>query len=112
VDEYTVSVSRNFALLRPRLTTPPDIQIEALTLSGNPAAELLRLAGETKADLIAAGSHGYGFITRLVVGSVTSKLLRGAACAVLVVPPDAAPHTLGFELRKRDDASVGWPAYA
>lgn len=104
LDEYQRSVDRNFALLRRRLTIPAGTTIEERVLAGNPAVELLAHAAETRADLIAAGSHNYGFLARIVIGSVTSKLVRGAACAVLVVPPDAASNTLGSDLRA-DDAS-------
>jgi nucleotide-binding universal stress UspA family protein len=34
--------------------------------------------------MIVAGSHGLNAIARLLVGSVASKLVRGAQCAVLV----------------------------
>lgn len=112
VDEYLRTVTSNFALLRDRITIPPDVRVEELTLTGSPAPELMKLADATKADLVAAGSHGYGFLARLVIGSVTSKLLRGASCAVLVVPPDAAPETLGSDVQERDATRTDRPAYA
>ena len=37
-------------------------------------------------DLIVMSSHGHGFIQRFVLGSVVERVLRHAACAVLVVP--------------------------
>jgi nucleotide-binding universal stress UspA family protein len=37
-------------------------------------------------DLLVLGSRGYGPIRRVLVGSVSSELVRGAACPVLVVP--------------------------
>jgi nucleotide-binding universal stress UspA family protein len=56
-------------------------------LDGKVAEELLQLAGEIEADLIAAGSHGLGFFGRTVLGSVSTRLLRGAECSVLIAPP-------------------------
>jgi nucleotide-binding universal stress UspA family protein len=70
-----------------RLTIPPNIEVGEVTLDGDPARKLLAYAAESGADLVAAGSHGHGFVARLVIGSVTTKLLRGGECAVLVVPP-------------------------
>ena len=70
-----------------RLTIPAGIAVGEVTLDGDPARELLRYAEETGADFVAAGSHGHRFVERLVLGSVTTKLLRGAQCGVLVVPP-------------------------
>ena len=65
-----------------------DRGIEAKTLlrEGDPAAELLRLAKEIDADLIVCGSHGRGVIGRLMLGSVSSKLVHRSRVPVLVVP--------------------------
>lgn len=112
VDEYQRTVDRNFLQLRSRLTIPEGIVIQERVLAGNPAVELLGYAADTHADLIAAGSHGYGFLARIVIGSVTTRLLRGSACAVLVVPPDAAPDTLGADVRAIDESRVDQGAYA
>lgn len=73
-----------------RLTVPVGIAVSEVTLDGDPARALLAHAAETDADLVAAGSHGHGFIARLVLGGVATKLLRGAQCAVLIVPPVAS----------------------
>jgi nucleotide-binding universal stress UspA family protein len=56
-------------------------------LTGDPATELLGLADRVGADLIATGSHGSGFLSRMVIGSVSTRLVRGAQCPVLVTPP-------------------------
>lgn len=57
------------------------------SLEGKIAEEVLRFADDLDADLIAAGSHGMGFLTRTIVGSVSTRLLRGALRPVLIVPP-------------------------
>jgi nucleotide-binding universal stress UspA family protein len=43
------------------------------------------------ADLIVLGTHGRSGIDRVLLGSVTEKVLRKATCAVMTVPP--ADHT-------------------
>jgi nucleotide-binding universal stress UspA family protein len=58
---------------------------------GDPAKELLRLAREMHVDLIVTGSHGHNFLSRLLVGSVSTKLLRQAGCSILVAPPMDVP---------------------
>lgn len=63
-------------------------------VEGDPARSLLDLAEELDVELIATGSHGHGFWSRLVLGSVSSRVLRGARCAVLVVPPPELPAEL------------------
>lgn len=60
--------------------------------SGDPAHEILELGREV--DLLVLGSRKHGAILRLLLGSVSSKVVRRASCAVLVVPDsDAVPGT-------------------
>jgi nucleotide-binding universal stress UspA family protein len=54
---------------------------------GDPGRTLLERAEEVGADLVAAGSHGHGFFGRMLMGSVSTRLVRGAHCSVLVAPP-------------------------
>lgn len=37
------------------------------------------------ADLIVVGSHGYGFVRRMLIGSVSDAVVKYAPCSVLVV---------------------------
>lgn len=57
--------------------------------AGPPDKVLLRLARRRRADLIAMGREGRGAVGRLMLGSVTQKVLTTARCDVLVVPPPA-----------------------
>jgi nucleotide-binding universal stress UspA family protein len=59
---------------------------------GDPAEEILRLADEAHADLIVIGTHGRSGIERLLLGSVSERVVRHANCPVLVMRPklDAA----------------------
>ena len=54
---------------------------------GRPADEIAGLAEELGASLIAMGSRELGTIKRLVVGSVSSNVLRSISAPVLIVPP-------------------------
>ncbi|HEY5618618.1 MAG TPA: universal stress protein [Vicinamibacterales bacterium] len=61
---------------------------------GNAAREILAKANATPSDLIVMGTHGRSGFERLVLGSVTEKVLRKATCPVLSVPrsvPDVIP---------------------
>lgn len=62
--------------------------------TGDPAQSVLELVRDTGAGLLAAGSHGHGFFTRMLLGSTSTRLLRGAACAVLIAPPRATSSEL------------------
>lgn len=53
----------------------------------SPAEGILRTAGETDADLVVMGTHGYGAIRRALVGGVTSAVARRSPGPVLLVPP-------------------------
>lgn len=51
---------------------------------GKPADEILALADEVGAHLIVMGSHGRTGLQRMVMGSVSEKVVREAGCPVLV----------------------------
>jgi nucleotide-binding universal stress UspA family protein len=53
---------------------------------GLPAAQILQVVEELKADLIVMGTHGRSGLKRLMLGSVADKVIRSATCPVLVVP--------------------------
>jgi nucleotide-binding universal stress UspA family protein len=54
---------------------------------GQPAEEILRYAGEEKVDLIMMATHGHTGLSRLVFGSVASRVLASGVCPVLLVRP-------------------------
>jgi nucleotide-binding universal stress UspA family protein len=54
-----------------------------------PANLLLEEAGSGQYDLVAMTTHGQGGLRRLLLGSVTDKVVRGATCPVLVLRPGA-----------------------
>jgi nucleotide-binding universal stress UspA family protein len=60
-------------------------------LVGQPAAELA--AASSGADLLVLGSRGFGPVRRLLLGSTSSRLIRDAACPVVVLPRAASPAT-------------------
>jgi nucleotide-binding universal stress UspA family protein len=76
--------------IKPQLQPESKTILQSIMLQGDTAAELLRFAANVHADLIATGSHGHGFATRLLIGSVATRILRAATCAVLTVPHAAA----------------------
>jgi nucleotide-binding universal stress UspA family protein len=70
------------------------LRIDAAVREGNEVREILSEADQRKADLLTVGTHGRSGFDRLLLGSVTEKLLRKASCPVLTVPrhhPDAVP---------------------
>jgi nucleotide-binding universal stress UspA family protein len=61
---------------------------EALVEEGSVAGQIATLARALDVDLVVMGTHGYGGLEKLVLGSATEKTLHKAECAVLTVPPD------------------------
>jgi nucleotide-binding universal stress UspA family protein len=57
---------------------------EALKI-GKPADEILTVAKQDKADLIVTGAKGLGAIRRVLLGSVSTRVVQHAHCGVLVV---------------------------
>jgi nucleotide-binding universal stress UspA family protein len=79
--------------LEHRLAPPPGVRVEHLMLHGDPAHELVAFAAQHRVDMIAAGTHGKSALERLVLGSVSTSLIRTAPCWVLVAPPSTLPLT-------------------
>src|SRR5208337_1992337 len=52
------------------------ISVRRLIRTGDPAREIVSLAHDEKADLILMPTHGYGPVRRLLLGSVTAKVLH------------------------------------
>ena len=74
---------------------PPDpkIQVDHLLVEGPAASEILRVAEETRCDVIVMGTHGRTGLGRLLMGSVAEQLVRRAPCPVVTVKTPL-PETL------------------
>ena len=62
-----------------------DMQCEYIVSKGDPADEISRLAAEQKADAVITATHGRSGVKRLLIGSVTEKLLKTLTCSMLVL---------------------------
>jgi len=60
------------------------IKVETLTLKGVPHEVIVNTAAQKKAGLIVVGSHGRTGITKILMGSVTERVIGHAESAVLV----------------------------
>lgn len=65
------------------------IRTDAVVDLGNTASKVLEHAHARQTNLIVMGTHGVGGFERLMLGSVTEKVLRKATCPVITVPPAA-----------------------
>ena len=64
-------------------------RVEAFSESGAPVPRILDRVVDWSADLLVVGTHGFSGFERLLLGSVTERLIQKAPCAVLTVPPSA-----------------------
>lgn len=61
------------------------LEAESIVLKGDPVEKIVNFAEEQNVDMIIVGSHGMGEFERLVIGSVSEKVVRHAKVQVLVV---------------------------
>jgi nucleotide-binding universal stress UspA family protein len=82
-ERRTTDLFRRFtASLRP----DRGITIATAMLHGDVAAALLARAREEGVGLIACGGRRHSFIERMLLGSVSTELIRRAECTVVVMP--------------------------
>jgi nucleotide-binding universal stress UspA family protein len=76
--------------------------METAVVQGDVAQTIPTQAADMAAGLIVMGTHGQRGFERLMLGSVTERVLRTAPCPVLTVPPaapDAVPARAGLFAR-------------
>jgi len=80
-----------------------DVDTAGITLTttlfeGDAVTRILDRATDWGADVLVMGTHGRSGFERLLLGSVTERVLRKAPCPVLTVPPRVlnAAHGLSF----------------
>jgi len=61
------------------------ISVRTLVRTGSAYQEIVNLATDERADLVAMGTHGRSGMSRLLLGSVADRVIRLAPCPVLTV---------------------------
>jgi nucleotide-binding universal stress UspA family protein len=74
---YLESVRQRFAA--------QGIESDTLLMTGEPADEIVKLAGERHVDLIAMSTHGHRFLADLILGSTARKVRHEVGVPVLLV---------------------------
>lgn len=85
---YTPAIPPEAGAIVTRTVKAVDERIAATgrALSGVPGPAIVEACEEAGADLLVAGSRGYGPVARVLLGSVSTQLAHKAPCPVLVVP--------------------------
>ena len=71
---------------------PKEIHFFVHARIGDAAHEILDLAAEVGADLVVLGSHGHTGVKRLLLGSVSERVVREAGCPVLICRAKTYPQ--------------------
>ncbi|GAB7020374.1 universal stress protein [Halostagnicola bangensis] len=77
------------AVRRVRELAPEDVPVETIVLEGSPSRVIVDEAAPEQCDLVVMGTHGRGGIDRLLLGSVTERVVRQCPVPVLTVRLDA-----------------------
>jgi nucleotide-binding universal stress UspA family protein len=80
-----------------------DVEAVGKAVVGGPVETLVELTH--RVDVLVVGSRGWGPIRRILLGSTAARLIREAACPVLVVPRGAATGEPGEQEPTRVEAA-------
>jgi nucleotide-binding universal stress UspA family protein len=88
-DSYQEDVrERSDKELAQQLTDVADLVIVRKTIDGGAAEGITDYAKDNDINMIVMGTHGYTGLSRMLLGSVTEKVVRSASCPVLTVHSD------------------------
>jgi nucleotide-binding universal stress UspA family protein len=76
---------RLWAMLQRVQPPDPKVRTRHCLVAGHAATDIVRIASESKSDLIVIGAHGRTGLSRVLIGSVAEQVLRTSPCPVLVV---------------------------
>lgn len=104
---YETGAERRFAEIRQEIGAPDGVRVESMLLRGDTSAELLATAEARNAEVIVVAAQPHSRLERFLLGSTTAKLLRGAHCSVLVLPPAVSKTiTTAPPVRRRREAAA------
>ena len=61
------------------------LKVQTMLVQGEPADEILKIAGEEHCDLIAMATHGHRFVKDLILGSVADHIRHHTDLPVLMI---------------------------
>ncbi len=84
IDEL-IRKAKGYAEKVGNMATAAGVEVKTQVREGESHEAIIKLARDESADLIVMGSHGRTGLKRLLMGSVTEKVIGHAPCPVLVV---------------------------
>ena len=94
------------AKIRERYANDTILPIQSMVMTGTPGLRILDLAAAHPGSVIVMCTHGRGPLSRAVLGSVTTQIIREGATPTLVIPPHAAAPLARTAPLKRPTAVV------
>jgi universal stress protein A len=70
-----------------QVSTTTGTRLQHHLISGDPVSGIIAEASKPSYDLLVVGTHGRTGVTKLLLGSVTERLIRLSPIPVLTVPP-------------------------
>lgn len=89
--EQQLSQARSYLAMVQRRLTEQGVAVETRVSRGGVVEEILRVAGEENADLIAMASHGHSGLSRVFYGSVAAGVIHRVDRPLLLVRSRADP---------------------
>ncbi|CAN6289370.1 unnamed protein product [Urochloa humidicola] len=92
MDQYMASAADTVVTKAKSICTAfPSVRVETCVEKGDPRDVICSAAEKAGADMVVMGSHGYGFLQRALLGSVSNHCVQNCKCPVVVVKrPGAA----------------------
>ena len=78
------------------------VQWESIIDVGQPSEEIGRIVEEKQIDLVISATRGRSGLKRLILGSVTERLMRSLTCPLLVIPENSQ-----FQFKAADSGPTG-----
>lgn len=104
--QYGASMTEGFERMVKELDPHTGARIDTVELTGVPARELVDFADGSRTDLLVVGSYRRGLFRRLAGGAMASRVMRVAACPVLIVPEASTEDVIEEEAEAAFEGSV------
>jgi nucleotide-binding universal stress UspA family protein len=93
-DAYELRSREMLARFADALPEPAGVTVDTALLRGETVDTLVKYAITQEVDLISCGRRRHSLVERILVGSVSSALIRRAPCSVLVAPERPYDHEI------------------
>ncbi|RLN41493.1 universal stress protein A-like protein [Panicum miliaceum] len=93
MDQYMASAADTVVTKAKSICTAfPGVRVETCVEKGDPRDVICGAAEKAGADMVVMGSHGYGFLQRALLGSVSNHCVQNCKCPVVVVKRPGGEH--------------------